>query len=60
MSERVVTVTLDVGKPFETGETCPECGFDCVLAILLLVNSSPRFTYVCGRTVCRDEHGRLK
>jgi hypothetical protein len=45
---------VDHGKPFKTGEECPKCFFDSVIAILLIINGVPRFAWRCGRKVCRD------
>ena len=50
---RVRPVRVSVGKPFPTGEECPKCGFDSLIAVLVFVNDNPGFRTVCGRPVCR-------
>jgi len=47
-------VSVSIGKPFETGEECPACHFDSMVAALVTVGSSPGFKMLCGRRVCRD------
>lgn len=53
MAARSVTVHVDVGKPFATGEECPRCHFDSMVALLMIVGSRPTFVTTCGREVCR-------
>lgn len=49
-----VTVTVTVGRPFETGEECPVCHFDSMVAALVTIGSAPGFKTVCGRRICRE------
>ncbi|WP_405375961.1 MULTISPECIES: hypothetical protein [unclassified Microbacterium] len=47
--KRTVMVVIEQSLPIPTGEECPRCGFDSIVASLFLVNNRPSFTYLCGR-----------
>jgi DNA-directed RNA polymerase subunit RPC12/RpoP len=49
---RVIVITL--GTPFQLeDEECPDCGFNAMFAVLVIIGLSPSFKYLCGR--CRAE-----
>jgi len=51
MASRIVTLTAC--KPFVTGEECPECRFDSIMAALTFWGDVPKFIWLCPR--CRNE-----
>lgn len=57
---RTRVVTISFGQPFPTGEECPHCGFDSVIALLYVIGSSPNFRWMCDRGCGNlwDNHAR--
>ncbi|SDG22120.1 hypothetical protein SAMN04488590_0227 [Microbacterium sp. 77mftsu3.1] len=48
-----LSVRIVIGEPFLTGETCPSCGFDSMIAALVIYQAHPSFLERCARTsVC--------
>jgi hypothetical protein len=48
-----VTVHVSIGTPFATGEECPDCHFDSMVTVLMIIGTRPTFVSKCGREVCR-------
>jgi hypothetical protein len=50
---KALTFTVEMGKPFSTGEECPVCLFDSVEVVLLWINRRPDFMWLCVRCKTR-------
>jgi len=55
MARPVHHVYVSVGQPFPTGQECPSCNFDSIVAALVIFNSKPDFYWLCGRGCPRPE-----
>ena len=63
MADHVVHLTADHGDPFATGEECPVCRFDSILACFLRITApggsilALQFRWWCSRG-CRRSDAR--
>ncbi len=53
-AKRTFNVVVERMPPQPTGQECPRCGFDSILATLFLFNNRPFFAYSCGRQAVCD------
>jgi hypothetical protein len=51
------SVHVDVCEPVRIeGEDCPDCGFESLTALIILINGNPRIRVFCGRCRARERN----